>query len=200
MIDTIEPGKVNIKELAVPFDRPKREGLNIRQELLKDDWENIIDMLSINDHVDTRDAVNLNFFFAAARIKLIDPDKLPDYVNQPKYREAIIKQLDKEWDTASYQYFMSLAGYTRTLYPDIPASSYITKEREEKLIEKANITLESTKIIMGKDYAYTSVMELASLVKKSSDWGYGKTSQHFQFSWKYRGFCQDGSGYEGPFS
>jgi hypothetical protein len=163
MIDTIEPGKINIKELVVPFERPKKDAFNLRQELLKDDWVSIIDMLSTNDHIDTRDAVNLNFFFTAARIKMIDPSKLPDYVNEPKYSEAIIEQLDKEWETGSYQYFMSLAGYARTLYPDIPVSSYITKEREEKLIENVNTTLESTKIFMGKDYTYTSVMEIASL-------------------------------------
>jgi hypothetical protein len=164
-IDNFTDNGIKIQDLILKEPKKPDGIFDPRRDLIDSDWEQFGKLLSMEDNSNTPGTRMLNFFIDAGRIHLLAPDKTPKFVFEEKYKNVGLDQLHSEWDMMSYQYFMQLGGFMRTLYHDIPMSEFLPEETENTLFRRELGNIENTKDHPSKDYVYTLLMELGELKK-----------------------------------
>jgi hypothetical protein len=163
MIGGIESKKINIKELTLPEPGAKVERpFDPRHDISENVWIDILNYLDERDKKNDPLRLSTDFFIAAARVRLLAPERLPGHILRSDYRQVAITVGDNKWSQDTSYGFTDFAGYARILYPDI-SPLLITPERKASLHEMVLNEISEAVVREDMGIAYSSAAELVSL-------------------------------------
>ncbi len=185
-IDTISNPRINIKELAFTEPAKKRElPFNPTWDIQQSDWNRVIEGMHTNKD---RAYGEYDLFSAAFRIKILAPDKVPQFIYEQKHKDRIVSKSDDLWKNWHERNFLSFISFARILYPDMPREQFISKEREDKVAK--DLIGESVEIAAkSKDSSnvYQALFRLANL--KLFDRGRVNQFDHMQIAELAKSHC-----------